>query len=204
MGAFRKFGHDGGLTRTQEYVGAPTGPWQPSAGVPLDVSSDSPEDDGKKVMILGLDDAFREIDEIVTLPATTTQSFRRCYRAYIVDTLTNVGRISLSEGGNVRLAIEADFGQTQVSGYTVPRRKKLEITGIHLVANSTNPVDLIFWQSSGAKRVVQQYTGIEGPAPFPYYPPIPFEEKTDLWFTARIKSGAGAVSVEYTGFLKRK
>jgi len=210
--AFRKFGYDANITTTREYIGAPDGPWMPTMAMPLEVVStsanDAPNGSGaSEIELFGLDDSFKIIQERVVLngltPVATTNSFRRMYRGYVIQGPKNEGNIDITDGSAIVGSILAEFGQTQLSGYTVPNRRCLQVTSVNMVANTQNPVDIIFWQKPGSQRVVQQYDGLSGPASFPYDPPISFDQMTDLWFTALVKSdiGSAAASVEYVGYL---
>lgn len=209
---FRKFGYNDSLERSPGYIGPTEEPWLPDTTSILEVVSDSIEDapggtGADKVQLLGLDANYREKEELLAMNGMTSVpsvlAYLRFNRSFIVQTADNVGTITISAGGIVVGAIGPGKGQTQISGFTVPRRKTLLITGVNTVVNSTNPVDLIFWQSIGAKRLVQQYNGLRLDTSFPYKPPLPFEQRTDLWFTGQLKSGVATASAEYVGYLAR-
>ncbi len=52
----------------------------------------------------------------------------------------------------------------------------------------------------GAKRMVNEYLGIDGSDNLDYPEPIPFAPKTDIWFGASAATSA-KVSAEYGGYL---
>lgn len=228
--AFRKFGYNERIGTNETYVGAIGGkePWRPISPAVLEVVSDLAADAGvgagaREVKFLGLDSNFREINEIVALDGLTvvptTQSFIRLHRAYVVATgtygKTNQGKITIRAGSSTVGTIVEGFGQTQLSGYCVPARKRLFVSNVNATTDPAVAMDLRFWQSphandvtspfSGAKRIVQQYDGLSGPAPFPYSPELEFEAYTDIWFSAvvnpRPTATVGPVSAEYVGTL---
>jgi hypothetical protein len=208
---FRKFGYNPNVGTSEEYIGPRDGPWRPTEATVIDVSGsndDSPGGTGaQEIMIEGLGANYEEIWEPVMMngqvPVPTVQPFLRFHRAYVTDSGgdNNVGKI-LFRAGDVIADIKEGFGQTQLSGYCVPRRRKLLITGVNTVIASSKVVDVIFWQNPGTKRIVQQYNGLVGATSFSYDPPIPFTPRTDLWFTGKT-ADVSTVSVEYTGYLSR-
>lgn len=227
---FRKFGYNERIGTNETYVGAIGGkePWRPTSPAILEVVSDLAADTGigagaRKVKLLGLDNNFREIDETVALDGLTVvptvQSFIRFHRAYVVATgdygKTNQGKITIKANNSTVGTIVAGFGQTQLSGYCVPARKRLLVSSVNATTDPAAAMDLRFWGSpnandvtppfSGAKRIVQQYDGLSGVASFPYSPPLEVDSYTDIWFSAvvnpRPTATVGPVSTEYVGTL---
>lgn len=100
-------------------------PWSSfdSAGVIVAAQANS-SDNGKKVLVLGLDDDFNETSEEFTLSSsgtvTGTVSFKRVYRAYVSEGAANVGTVTFTKGGVDVLLITAEKGQTLMAIYTVP------------------------------------------------------------------------------------
>ena len=99
----------------------------------------------RTIQILGLDDNFEELNESVTLngttPVTTTNSFRRVFRAIVVtdgnESATsgaNQGDISITSSTSTILQakILQYNGQTLMAIYTVPAGKTAYVTGISL------------------------------------------------------------------------
>jgi len=82
-------------------------------------------DNGKVVMIEGLDENFELISEEFILSSagivTGTKTFKRVYRGYVSSGAgNNVGELNFSRGGTQVLRILAGAGQTLMSVYTVP------------------------------------------------------------------------------------
>jgi hypothetical protein len=82
-------------------------------------------DDGKTVVLVGLDDDYAALTEAVVVSSsgasTSTNSFKRLSRAYITDgSATNVGDILIQKGGTTVAKITAGKAQTLMAVYTVP------------------------------------------------------------------------------------
>jgi hypothetical protein len=94
----------------------------PSAAVQMSCVSTSASDT-MTIVISGLNADYETIAEIVqingTTPVTTTNSFYRINTATILSG-SNVGDITVSEGGTEYAHIEATLGTTQACVYTVP------------------------------------------------------------------------------------
>jgi hypothetical protein len=103
-----------------------TYPWSAfnTAGV-LTIPAVNASDNGKIIRVYGLDDNYDPISEIFTVSSsgttTGTETFKRVYRAYIADGITNVANIDVQRGGTTVLRITAGKGQTLMAIYTVPR-----------------------------------------------------------------------------------
>jgi hypothetical protein len=101
-------------------------PWSAfdTAGV-LTVPAVNASDNGKTIQVFGLDDNYDLVNETFTISSTGTttgtKTFKRVYRAYVSDGVTNVGNINVQRGGTTVLRITAGKGQTLMSVYTVPR-----------------------------------------------------------------------------------
>jgi len=83
-------------------------------------------DDGVIIQVEGLDSNWDVVKEEFTASSseivTGTVSFRRVYRAFVINNGgTNVESINLLKGGTVVLRVRAGKGQTLMAIYTVPR-----------------------------------------------------------------------------------
>jgi len=100
-------------------------PWSAfvSAGV-IVAQTVNLSDNGKKVIVFGLDSDCNEISEEFTLSSTGnitgTVEFLRVYRAYIAEGDTNVGSITFQKSGVDVILITAGKGQTLMGIYTIP------------------------------------------------------------------------------------
>ena len=74
----------------------------PTSAVTMDVAStDTVNDNGYTVRIIGLDANYEIISEDVTIPATTTKAFFRINDVLYFNTDGNQGLITVSNGGTV-------------------------------------------------------------------------------------------------------
>lgn len=138
-----KFGQNGDIDTGQGFkdiVAWATGTnanWTPlTSAETMDVVSSSTADDGspagtgaQTMTIQGLDSSYNEIEETITLDGTTTvttsNSFLRVYRAFIVKVGSggvNAGNITISAttAGTTQGYIRQDDGQTLQAIYTIP------------------------------------------------------------------------------------
>jgi len=104
-------------------------PWSAfdTAGV-ITASIANASDNGKQVLVQGLDANYEEVEEIFTLSSAATVagtvSFKRVFRAFVTNGSTNnVGNINFTKGGTDVLRITADKAQTLMAIYTVPAGK---------------------------------------------------------------------------------
>lgn len=82
------------------------------------------EDANKQVTVVGLDSDYNPLAETITLTNATgnasTNSFKRIFRAFVVDGTTNVGAITIKKDATTVAAITAGKGQTLMAVYTIP------------------------------------------------------------------------------------
>lgn len=121
-----------------------------SAAEQLKVSSSSANDvaegtGARTLTIYGLNDAFEEITETLTMtgltPVTTANSYRRIYRAFVATCGTlyaNAGNITIANNAanSTLVYIPAGDGQTLMTLWTVPLGHKAYITQIAASTNS--------------------------------------------------------------------
>lgn len=103
-------------------------PWSAfdTAGV-LTIPAVNASDNGHNVTVIGLDDNYDEVTEVLTVSSSTTttgsQTFKRVFRAFCEGTgsTINVGNINIQRSSTTVARITANKGQTLMSVYTVPR-----------------------------------------------------------------------------------
>lgn len=183
------------------------------------VSSDtindiSTGDNARTVTIIGLDANFNEISEDITLLATavtTTQEFIRVYRMYVTGTgtygATNAGNITATATteGTVQCNISIDDGQSGTTHLTIPAGYTGYLFRVSITVDSNQACDFHLIKREGADVVAAPFTpyrsihhweGIsqEGETLGAYHE---LPEKTDVWFTCKMKQATGEVDVDY-------
>ena len=122
-----KFGYRENVGGTDAYhtvtsQGAYTFPT--SASTAAVSSSNTGEDNGGTVLVIGLDADYNEIEETITIGQTGITTFFRVNRARMVEAGSgnnvNEGNISITVGGETAGYIPAEFGQTNQAVYTIP------------------------------------------------------------------------------------
>lgn len=222
----RKFGTNSNVGTAFEDVwsvgGDYTG-WVTTPGV-VSVVSTSTDDTlagsgARTVAVSGLDANGLAQTEIVSLsgtsPVTTTATFSRCWRCFVVSVGTyggaNAGDISLSIGGNACASITTGLGQSRECVYTVPADKTLYVTQIRVSSATSKatefrykirPNALTYSGSAMAPwRVIGRTDGVVGPhtlalSPYTQIPPL-----TDIAVSAATASASGIVSAAFEGVL---
>ena len=81
-------------------------------------------DNGKTLLVLGLDENYELAQESFTLSSagtvTGTQTFKRVYRAYISSAIPNDGQVNVTKDGTTVARLTAGLGQTLMAVYTIP------------------------------------------------------------------------------------
>src|SRR5210317_1481850 len=191
-----------------EFVSAYT---YPVSAITMTVTSASASDNGKTLLIQGLDANYAEISDTVTINGggdiNTNIPFFRINDVILTSGATNVGLITIQNTGKtVKYAgIRAGDGTNQASIYTVPANKEFYLYRIDAFSNdSTAPKPGIFrnfsQNSNGQQYVVARTTfynqmNIQRRIPFKY------SEKTDIQFQLRTNSGTHEMNVFGEGIL---
>ena len=174
----------------------------PSAAVQMNCVSTSASDT-MTIVISGLDANYETIAEIVqlngTTPVTTTNSFYRINSATILSG-SNVGDITVSEGGTVYANIEATLGTTQACVYTVPADHSLYIFRISLTSGTVNSNKYITYRnrvdsSTGRVLRVAEATFQLNMQTFDRQIPFRIAPKSDFQFEAKSSSGTNELSI---------
>jgi hypothetical protein len=174
----------------------------PSAAVQMSCVSTSASDT-MTIVISGLNADYEAIAEIVqingTTPVTTTNSFYRINSATILSG-SNVGDITVSEGGTVYAHIEATLGTTQACIYTVPANHSLYIFRISLTSGTVNSNKYITYRnridsSSGRILRVAEATFQLNMQTFDRQIPFRIAPKSDFQFEAKSSSGTNELSI---------
>ena len=206
------FGYNTGITTSfipaWEFVSAYT---YPTSAITMTVTSASSSDNGKTLLILGLDENYVEISDTVTINGAgdinTNKPFFRINDVILTSGTTNVGLITIQNTGKTvnYAGIRAGDGRNQASIYTVPADKEFYLYRIDAFSNdSTAPKPGVFknfsQNSNGQQYNVARTTfynqmNIQRRLPFKY------SEKTDIQFQLKTQTGTYEMNVFGEGIL---
>jgi hypothetical protein len=158
--------------------------------------------DTMDVLISGLDANYAEISETVTLTGTvavtTTASFLRINTAIILAG-SNVGNITIANGGTTYGYIQADLGTTQSSVYTVPAGHSLYLIRIDVCSGTNNGNKFLTFRNvvttSAGRTLRVEATFSTSQVSFDRQVPFKIGEKSDFHFEAKSSSGDNEVSI---------
>ena len=161
-----------------------------------------------------------------TVPVTTSKQYIRfhCGQAYAqgtYQTTTTAGGPGgvITINGTVTGKAEGellptfgglawDYNKTQLSRFTVPANKSACMTRLNLntEARRDKGASFAIWGreradiitgSMGTKRLIVAYDGVDGNLSVEHSPPEYFPEKTDIWVSAAMVAGSGAVTANF-------
>jgi len=174
----------------------------PGSAVQMSAVSASASDT-MAVLISGLDDEYNALAEIITMngtsAVTTANRFYRINSAVILAG-SNVGDITISNGGTTYAFIEAGVGTTQACVYTVPAKHSLYIFRISLTSGTVNGNQYITYRnridnSSGRILRVAEATWREGMQTFDRQIPFRIAQKNDFQFEAKSSNSTNEASI---------
>jgi hypothetical protein len=180
----------------------------PGSAVTMDLVSSSASDT-MQVMVTGLDADYASIFDVVTLngtgSVTTAKSFYRINSAVIL-TGSNVGDITISNGGTTYGFIEATLGITQACLYTVPAGFSLYLFRIDANSGTVNgskylTIRNVVTNSAGRTLRVAEATFQNSQVSYDRQVPFRIAEKTDFQFEAKSSSSTNEVSIFVEGIL---
>lgn len=183
----------------------------PSSALVMSAVSSSASDT-MNLLISGLDANYNEITETVTLAGTsavqTTLSFLRINSAVILSG-SNVGNISISNGGTNYAYISATLGTTQACIYTVPAGHSVYLFRIDCTSGTNNgqkylTIRNLVCNESGRKLRVSEATFSTSQVSFDRQVPFKIEEKTDFSFEAKSSASENEVSIFIEAILVRE
>ncbi len=180
----------------------------PGSAVTMDVVSSSASDT-MQVMVTGLDADYASIFDVVTLngtgSVTTAKSFYRINSAVIL-TGSNVGDITISNGGTTYGFIEATLGIMQACLYTVPAGFSLYLFRIDANSGTTSgskylTIRNVVMNSAGRTLRVAEATFQNSQVSYDRQVPFRIAEKTDFQFEAKSSASTNEVSIFVEGVL---
>jgi hypothetical protein len=184
-----------------------TYPWSSwdTAGT-VSIPAVNASDNGKTVTLVGLDANYEDQTEEVVVSSsgavTTTNTWKRLYRAYISTGEDNVGNITVQKGGTTVLQITAGKGQTLMAIYTVPANHTAYlICGVCSVQDGADATGDMFVRYDGqsAFRIGHSFevAGKGGPYSHKFAVPIRLPEKTDIDVRATVRSNNARVTAAF-------
>jgi len=185
-----------------------TYPWSAfdTAGT-LSIPAVNASDNGKSVVLVGLDSDYLELSETVTVSSsgatTTTQSFKRIFRAYITNgSATNVGDIVIQKGGTTVATIKAGKAQTLMAVYTVPAGKTgYIIKGTCTCQAGADATGEMFVRYFGEDsfRVGHSFevSGTGGEYTYDFGIPVKIPEKSDIDVRCSVRSNNARVTAAF-------
>lgn len=173
----------------------------------LSIPAVNASDNGKSVVLVGLDSDYLELSETVTVSSsgatTTTQSFKRIFRAYITNgSATNVGNIVIQKGGTTVATITAGKSQTLMAVYTVPAGKTGYIIKgtctCQAGADATGDMFIrYFGQDSFRVGHSFEVSGTGGEYTYDFGIPVKIPEKSDIDVRCSVRSNNARVTAAF-------
>lgn len=169
----------------------------PSSGV-ASITSSSGDDTGEIVEVQGLDGDYEQVVENIAVGATGSVTFSRIFRARKL-TATNVGTITINQGGALAAQILPGNGQTLMALYTIPAGKTGYLLKFHGNVNKAN-VEVsfkLFVRPFGSAFNLKGMFSTQGGNPITYDYPIAlqFDETTDIRVDATSSAAAGTGAI---------
>lgn len=169
-------------------------PWDAfnTAGVLVVTSDDTDDDVGQsgatEIKVLGLDENYNATEETFTMDGTSnvtgSVTFKRVFRAFVTAGDTNVGNITVSRGGTVVAQIDADYGQTLMLVYTIPKGYTGFMLCLDASLNKAEDGNVRVHQRpfNGVFRIAHMAELFQNIYRYDFPIPLKFEEKTDIDF----------------------
>lgn len=188
----------------------------PSSAIPLTVTAASGSDDGKSLLIKGLDANWNVLTETVTLvgggDVVTDNSFLRINDVILTSGIENIGLITVQNAGKTEkyAGIRVGDGRNQASHFSVPADHCYYLYRIDAFSSdSTSAKPGIFKNvsinnSNGGQEYNVARTTFLGNMNIQRRFPFKYSEKTDIQFQLRTRSGTHEMNVFGEGLLLRE
>ena len=190
-----KFGHNPEIQDVEETIWDAGGLYAyPSSAVAMTVTSGAgATDNDVQVNVAGLDTDYNEVNETVTLAgsgtATTTQTFLRVNRCFIVGSTAPTDDVTVANGGTTYAQITNGENQTLMSLWTVPAGYTAYLLAIDATSfteqnNKVATMRYLTRELNGVFRVKNKFDLFQASFHQNYITPEPIPEKTDIEFRA--------------------
>ncbi len=176
-------------------------PWSAfdTAGV-VNLDRANTSDANKVVTVIGLDADYNETQESITLTDasnnTGTVVFKRVFRAFVADGVTNVGNIDIQRDSTTVARITATKGQTLMAVYTIPAGYTGYLyKGTASAQTGADANGNMFVRFFGQQSFRTQHTfevggtGGQYTYEFTFPPPIPEKSDIDVQVVGRTNNG---------------
>ena len=179
----------------------------PGSALTMSLVSSSASDT-MNVYLEGLDANYAPINETVTLtgltPVTTSTQFFRINDARILSG-SNVGNITISNGGTTYAYIAAGLGMHQSLTYTTQAGVSLYVTQVDFTSGTVNPNKYMTARAKmiggGVTYVFFQSSFVTSQLSYNMQVPFRVPEKTDFTIEAKSSSGENELAVFLNGLL---
>lgn len=164
-------------------------PWSAFSIANTVVVTANTADNGKSLVIVGLDDNYNELQETVTISsgtATTTNNFKRVFRAFTNDgSAANANVINFAVNSQTVARILTGKGQTLMAVYTIPAGYNGYLThGVMTAQASADGTGDMFVRYGGQEsfRVGHSFevSGSGGQYDYTFNIPLQIPEKSDI------------------------
>lgn len=164
-------------------------------------------DNGKHIVLSGLNEAFEEQTEELTLSSaaavSSTKSFIRLNRAYITNgSAANVADVTIQKSATNVLRIKAGLAQTLMAIYTIPANKTGYI--MHGTCTCQSGADAtggmyVRYSGDNAFRIGHSFevSGNGGQYNYNFGMPLPLPEKSDIDVRATARSNNARITAAF-------
>jgi len=182
-------------------------PWSvwDTAGT-ISVTTVNGSDNAKSITIQGLDANYNFQEEIIVMSSSnavsSTKSFIRVNRAFLIDGTSNVGDILVTKSNTTVLKITAGKAQTLMAVFTVPAKKTAYLTQggctIEKGGDATGNMFIRFFgQSSFRVGHSFEVQGEGGPYQYKFTVPLRIPEKSDIDIRATVRTRNSRVTAVF-------
>lgn len=222
--AFRKFGANTSVGTAREDIWSVGGvyPWPVVAETVRikaggNIADTSAGAGARSIIIEGLDENWEVVTETlatagVNASTSTSAAFYRVYRVTVASvgeyTGRNVGVITIENTttNGVLAEIQAEYGQTQMTQYTVPGDKKALLFPPSITVDANQPSNVRICQRRNADvflapfspvRIVFEVDAFIGSKDFTEIFPILLPGKTDIWAEGSAAAATASINIRY-------
>ena len=183
----------------------------PTTAQAMTVTSADAADNGKLMLVKGLDDGYNEINETVTLTGAgdtiTTNLFYRINDIILLTGTTNIGLITVQNAAKTIKygGIRAGDGRNQASIFTVPAGKSFYLYRIDAFSSDTTSGKPALFRNFSQTKTGQQYntarTSYLGNMNILRRLPFKYSQCTDIQFQLATFQGSHELGVFAEGIL---